>query len=56
MKKKLSLSTDIIALVLSGIYLSSLNFNNLNTLQIIALVLLVIMVILMIIKLFKRGE
>lgn len=58
MKKKLNIniSTDIIALILSSMWLNSLDFYSLSKLQIVGLVLLIIMIILMVIKLFKLKK
>ena len=56
MNKKINLSIDIIILILTGIWISDLDFSNLTILQIIGLLLAVIMIILMIIKLVKKGE
>lgn len=54
--KKLNMSIDIIVLILTGIWLSELDFSNLSTLQILGLALAIVMIVLMVIKFFKKGE
>lgn len=56
MKKKISVSTDIIVLVLTAIWISDLNYSNISMIQMVGLGLIVAMVILMIAKLFIKGE
>lgn len=56
MKKKINVSIDIIVLLITGIWISELDFNNLKILQIIGLLLVVVIIVLMIIKLFIKGE
>lgn len=56
MKKKISVSTDIIVLILTAIWISDLNYSNLSIIQMIGLGLVVVLVILMIAKLFIKGE
>ncbi|WP_309448494.1 hypothetical protein [Clostridium sp.] len=50
------MSIDIIVLILTGIWLSELDFSNLSTLQILGLALAIVMIVLMVIKFFKKGE
>ena len=56
MKKKINLSIDIIVLIITGMWISEVNFENITVLQVIGLILVVIMIILMIIKLIRKGE
>lgn len=56
MNNKLNTTTDIIVLILSGIWLSELDFNNLSKLQIVGLLLFFTMLILMAIKFIKLRK
>ena len=56
MNRKIEITSDIFVLIITGIWISELNFKQLTIIQIIGLILTVFVILLMILKLIKRGE